>query len=304
VQKVFHTLATRWAYGEPTRSASSMSSLQWRRAADRQSALRVRERRRIRRAERCRRWRGSSICRRPHSSCPPRRADARVRIFTPPTKCRSRDIPPWAPRTCAGLGLGGTRCGWKCRPADPGERQRRPLDLGGTRPDLARGGVPRSDLARALHLARSDIGERPLWVKAGKEQLIVPLTRSEAVRRAVPPAMRRLSAQISAAKTASAWPTCLPSPEPAPRWRASSFRAGPGDARRSRHRIGHRQLRRLVPGDAAAAAPALEISQGEFAGPPVIAASASGRDRRIFVGGDVVEIGRRHHRPRRRVARL
>ena len=31
-----------------------------------------------------------------------------------------------------------------------------------------------------------DIGERPLWVKAGKEQLVVPLTSIEAVRRVAP----------------------------------------------------------------------------------------------------------------------
>src|SRR5271170_8052124 len=46
----------------------------------------------------------------------------------------------------------------------------------------------RSDLARALGLGAQDIGERPLWVKAGKEQLVVPLTSIEAVRRVSPDA--------------------------------------------------------------------------------------------------------------------
>src|SRR5690606_21169776 len=32
----------------------------------------------------------------------------------------------------------------------------------------------------------SDIGERPLWIKAGKEQLVIPLTSEAAVRRAKP----------------------------------------------------------------------------------------------------------------------
>jgi PhzF family phenazine biosynthesis protein len=41
-------------------------------------------------------------------------------------------------------------------------------------------------LAAALGLERDDIGERPLWVKAGKEQLVVPLTSIEAVRRVAP----------------------------------------------------------------------------------------------------------------------
>jgi len=41
-------------------------------------------------------------------------------------------------------------------------------------------------LAAALGLERRDIGERPLWIKAGKEQLVVPLTSIEAVRRVSP----------------------------------------------------------------------------------------------------------------------
>jgi PhzF family phenazine biosynthesis protein len=46
----------------------------------------------------------------------------------------------------------------------------------------------RADLAAILGLAESDIAERPLWVAAGKEQLIVPLKSAEAVRRAKPKA--------------------------------------------------------------------------------------------------------------------
>ena len=44
----------------------------------------------------------------------------------------------------------------------------------------------RSELAHMLGLAEADIGERALWVNAGKEQLVVPLTRREAVPRARP----------------------------------------------------------------------------------------------------------------------
>jgi len=47
-------------------------------------------------------------------------------------------------------------------------------------------GVTRAVIAEALTLTENDIGERPLWVKAGKEQLIVPLTSADAVRRASP----------------------------------------------------------------------------------------------------------------------
>ena len=45
-------------------------------------------------------------------------------------------------------------------------------------------------MAAALALDPSDIGERPLWVKAGKEQLVVPLTSTAAGQRAAPDAAR------------------------------------------------------------------------------------------------------------------
>ena len=44
----------------------------------------------------------------------------------------------------------------------------------------------RRELAEILGLAEADVGEYPLWVSAGKEQLVVPLTSAEAVRRARP----------------------------------------------------------------------------------------------------------------------
>ena len=57
--------------------------------------------------------------------------------------------------------------------------------------------VPREVLAAALGLEVRDIGERPLWVKAGREQLVVPLTSTEAVRRTapVPSAMAKIRSE-------------------------------------------------------------------------------------------------------------
>jgi PhzF family phenazine biosynthesis protein len=46
--------------------------------------------------------------------------------------------------------------------------------------------VPTATLAAALGLEAQDIGTRPLWIKAGKEQLVVPLRSVAAVRRAAP----------------------------------------------------------------------------------------------------------------------
>jgi PhzF family phenazine biosynthesis protein len=45
---------------------------------------------------------------------------------------------------------------------------------------------PRAELAQLLGLAEGDILARPLWVNAGKEQLLVPVASPEAVRRARP----------------------------------------------------------------------------------------------------------------------
>ncbi|NJD87456.1 MAG: PhzF family phenazine biosynthesis protein [Betaproteobacteria bacterium] len=47
-------------------------------------------------------------------------------------------------------------------------------------------GEPRAELAAILGLAEGDIAGRPLWVNAGKEQLMVPVTSVEAVRRTRP----------------------------------------------------------------------------------------------------------------------
>lgn len=55
-------------------------------------------------------------------------------------------------------------------------------------------GPTRAELAQMLGLEPRDLGERPLWVSAGTEQLLLPVTSAEAVRRARPrpEAMARL----------------------------------------------------------------------------------------------------------------
>ena len=46
--------------------------------------------------------------------------------------------------------------------------------------------LTRAELARILGLEAGDMAEWPLWVNAGKEQLVVPVASAEAVRRARP----------------------------------------------------------------------------------------------------------------------
>lgn len=55
-------------------------------------------------------------------------------------------------------------------------------------PRSRQAGVDRDRLARYLRLAPGDIGEQPLWIDTGSEQLIVPLNSVDAVRRADPDA--------------------------------------------------------------------------------------------------------------------
>ena len=44
----------------------------------------------------------------------------------------------------------------------------------------------RAELAQVLGLAADDVAEWPLWVNTGREQLVVPVTSADAVRRAAP----------------------------------------------------------------------------------------------------------------------
>ena len=115
-------------------------------------------------------------------------ADARVRIFTPNYEMAFAGHPTLGTaHVCRALHLGGdalrldlqvgvipvsaTGDRWKLTAPKPTWRE---LDQ------------PQSMLAHALGLSEDDIAERPLWVNAGNEQLIVPLASADAVRRAAP----------------------------------------------------------------------------------------------------------------------
>jgi PhzF family phenazine biosynthesis protein len=133
------------------------------------------------------------------------------------------------------------------------------------------------------------LGSRPLWVNTGKEQLVVPLTSVEAVRRAAP--------------RAEAF-TNLASEDGLP----MAYVFAPGGVAGIESRFffpqGTAMLEDPATGSAAAnlggwllatQAPlpiALRISQGDQTGRPSTLHLDVDRERRIFVGGDVVEIGR------------
>jgi trans-2,3-dihydro-3-hydroxyanthranilate isomerase len=121
---------------------------------------------------------------------PSARANARVRIFTPAYEMPFAGHPTLGTaHVCRALELGGDALELEMQAGIIGVRAAADRwTLTAPVPTHREAAVPRAALAAALGLEESDIGERPLWVKAGKEQLIVPLSSTQAVRRAVPDA--------------------------------------------------------------------------------------------------------------------
>src|SRR6204780_2492256 len=121
---------------------------------------------------------------------PSTRANARVRIFTPTYEMAFAGHPTLGTaHVCRAMKLGSDSLVLEMQAGLV------PVRASGDRWTLSALGassreldVSRDTLAAALGLETRDIGERPLWVKAGKEQLVVPLTSTDAVRRAVPTA--------------------------------------------------------------------------------------------------------------------
>ncbi|MGH8305925.1 MAG: PhzF family phenazine biosynthesis protein [Steroidobacteraceae bacterium] len=117
---------------------------------------------------------------------PSEKASAAVRIFTPEYEMQFAGHPTLGTaHVCRALGLGGDRLTLEM-PAGV-----IPVRASGDRWTLQANPAtwrevpePRLTLAAMLGLEQRDIGERPLWVNAGKEFLIVPLTSEAAVRRA------------------------------------------------------------------------------------------------------------------------
>src|SRR6266513_3047541 len=186
---------------------------------------------------------------------PSERASARVRIFTPSYEMPFAGHPTLGTaHVCRALGLGGDRL----------------------------------TLAAMLGLEEHDIGERPLWVNAGTEQLIVPLTSEAAVRRL------RVRADLLAQ---------LPSVDG--RSMAYVFApSGAGLLARFFFPHGGTALEDPATGSATAnlggwclamgrALPCeFEISQGEYIGRPSALRLRVDAERQIFVSGDVIELGR------------
>src|SRR5215469_9090487 len=221
---------------------------------------------------------------------PSDRASARVRIFTPRYEMPFAGHPTLGTaHVCRALGLGGDRLTLEM-PAGvitvraSGDR----WTLQARTPTWREVEEPRLTLAAMLGLDAHDIGERPLWVNAGSEQLIVPLSSEAAVRRV------RVRADLLAQLTSVDGHSM-----------AYVFAAaGGGLLARFFFPKGSAVLEDPATGSATAnlggwclamgqTLPCeFEISQGEFTGRPSALRLRVDAEQQVLVSGDVIELGR------------
>jgi trans-2,3-dihydro-3-hydroxyanthranilate isomerase len=217
-------------------------------------------------------------------------ADAKVRIFTPSYEMPFAGHPTLGTaHVCRSLKLGGNvlRLEMEVGLISVDAQQNR-WTLTAPNPSFREMGVARAALAQALGLEERDIGERPMWVKAGKEQLIVPLNSEDAVRRVSPQ-----SGAFSNIKSEDGI--------------AMAYVFAETGAARTRARFFFPSGGAMLEDPATGSATAnfggwclamnwplpvrVQISQGEFIGRPSTLYLDITAERQIRVGGDVIEVG-------------
>jgi trans-2,3-dihydro-3-hydroxyanthranilate isomerase len=221
---------------------------------------------------------------------PSERASARVRIFTPAYEMRFAGHPTLGTaHVCRALGLGGDRLTLEMAAGviavrASGDR----WTLTSRAPTWREVEEPRLTLAAMLGLEEHDIGERPLWVNAGTEQLIVPVVSEAAVRRVR--VRSDLLEQLASTEGRSQAYVFAP--------------AGAGLLARFFFPKGSAVLEDPATGSAVAnlggwclamerALPCeFEISQGEYTGRPAALRLRVDAERQVQVSGDVIELGR------------
>ena len=221
---------------------------------------------------------------------PSERASARVRIFTPRYEMPFAGHPTLGTaHVCRALGLGGDRLTLEL-PAGviavraSGDR----WTLQARAPTWREVSEPRLTLAAMLGLEERELGERPLWVNAGVEQLIVPLASEAAVRRVN--VRTDLLAQLQSADGHSMVYVFAP--------------AGAGLLARFFFPQGSALLEDPATGSATAnlggwclatgrTLPCeFDISQGEYTGRPSALRLRVEDERNVLVSGEVIELGR------------
>ena len=222
---------------------------------------------------------------------PSTHADARVRIFTPSYEMAFAGHPTLGTaHVCRALGLGGAELKLEMKAGViPVSSQRDRWTLQAISPTWRAVDAPLASISRMLGLQISQIADRPLWVKAGKEQLIVPL-RDEAAVRAVHVNVEGFSAVRSEDGHSMAYVFA----ETAPGKALARFFFPAGSAILEDPATGSATANfggwLIASGRSLPCS--LEISQGEYADRPSTLFLHVDDDERIFVSGDVVELGR------------
>jgi len=221
---------------------------------------------------------------------PSKRAAALVRIFTPAYEMPFAGHPTLGTaHVCRALGLGGDQLGLEMRAGII------PVTSNGDHWTLRAAPatsrlveVHPAEIARLLGLEASEIGFQPLWVKAGREQLIIPLTSEAAVRRARP-----LPSMFEKLRSADGAGQALVFASTGAKKIISRFFFPDGAAILEDPATGSAcanlgawflAMGRRPPLD-------FEISQGELIGRPSTLRLEVNTDNEVFVGGEVIEIG-------------
>lgn len=222
---------------------------------------------------------------------PSSRANARVRIFTPSYEMPFAGHPTLGTAdVCRALGLGGDRLELEMQAGIiPVAADGRRWTLQGRQPGVRELDLPREALAGLLGLDVDDIAERPLWLNSGKEQLIVKLASEAAVRRARP-----VNGAFDSLKAADGAGMAYVFAEIAPGRLLSRFFFPDGAAILEDPATGSAtvNLGGWFLAMQASTPLAWQISQGEQVARPSTLFLDVDAERRIFVAGDVVELGR------------
>jgi PhzF family phenazine biosynthesis protein len=221
---------------------------------------------------------------------PSERASARVRIFTPAYEMPFAGHPTLGTaHVCRALGLGGDRITLEMTAGvipvrAVGDRWTLQVNA----PTWREVDEPRLALAAMLGLDEHDIGQRPLWVNAGREQLIVPLTSEEAVRRV------RVRAELLAQLASVHGESQVYVFAPVGAALLARFFFPKGNAILEDPATGSATanlggwclaMGRTLPCE-------FEISQGEYTGRPSALRLRVDAERQVLVSGDVIELGR------------
>jgi PhzF family phenazine biosynthesis protein len=221
---------------------------------------------------------------------PSKRAAALVRIFTPSYEMPFAGHPTLGTaHVCRALGLGGNQLGLEMRAGIiPVTSNGDHWTLRATAATSRLVETHPPELARLLGLEASDIGFQPLWMKAGREQLIIPLTSEAAVRR-VRPSLELFERLKSVDGAGQAYVFATTGAKKI----LSRFFFPDGPAILEDPATGSACANLGAWFVAMGRRPplAFEIAQGEAIGRPSTLQLEVNADNEVFVGGEVIEIG-------------